>query len=164
MPSKELSSTYGVEQAPHENASIFTVLRRRALIILVVMLLAGGASAAVVYLKSDTYESTAKLLFRQTIGPELNAIGLLPGAPDADNLAADNVEVTASRRVAVATSAALRERGIDKSANDVENDVTVFAPKDTRGRECHGVGRLPRARSAAGQRLRARGAAPRAAR
>ena len=98
MPSKELSSTYGVEQAPHENASIFTVLRRRALIILVVMLLAGGASAAVVYLKSDTYESTAKLLFRQTIGPELNAIGLLPGAPDADNLAADNVEVTASRR------------------------------------------------------------------
>jgi succinoglycan biosynthesis transport protein ExoP len=95
-----------------------------------VMLLAGGASAAVVFLKSDTYESTAKLLFRQTIGPELNAIGLLPGAPDADNLAADNVEVVGSRRVAVATSDALRQRGIDKSANDIQKDVTVFAPKD----------------------------------
>ena len=131
MPSQELSSTYGVEQAPRDNVSIFTVLRRRALIIVLVMLLAGGASAAVVYLQNDTYESTAKLLFRQTIGPELNAIGLLPGAPDADNLAADNVEVTASRRVAVATSDSLRTRGIDKSADDIQKDVTVFAPKDT---------------------------------
>jgi receptor protein-tyrosine kinase len=131
MPSQELSSTYGVEQAPRENASIFSILRRRALIIVLVTLLAGGASAAIAYLKSDTYESTAKLLFRQTIGPELNAIGLQPGAPDADNLASDSVEVVGSKRVAVATSTRLRERGIDESADDVQNDVTVFAPKDT---------------------------------
>jgi succinoglycan biosynthesis transport protein ExoP len=131
MPSQELSSTYGVEQAPRESASIFSILRRRALIIVVVTLLAGGASAAIAALKNDTYESTAKLLFRQTIGPELNAIGLLPGAPDADNLAADMVQVTQSKRVAVATSDRLRQRGIDESADDVQKDVTVFAPKDT---------------------------------
>src|SRR5215207_6962762 len=131
MPSQELSSGYGIEPAARENVSIFAVLRRRALVILVVMLLAGGASAAVVYLQHDTYESTAKLLFRQTIGPELNALGFLPGAPDADNLAADNIQIVDSRRVDVATSRRLRERGIDMSADDVERDVTVFAPKDT---------------------------------
>jgi capsular exopolysaccharide synthesis family protein len=131
MPSQELSTGYGIEPAARENVSIFAVLRRRALVILVVMLLAGAASAAVVYLQDDNYESTAKLLFRQTIGPELNALGFLPGAPDADNLAADSIQIVDSRRVDVATSRRLRERGIDMSPDDVERDVTVVAPKDT---------------------------------
>ena len=33
------------------------------------------------------YESTAKLVFLQTIGPQLNALGLIPQSADADNLA-----------------------------------------------------------------------------
>jgi capsular exopolysaccharide synthesis family protein len=131
MASQELSDTYGVAPASGESSSIFTVLRRRWLVILLVMLLAGGAAAAVVYLQSDKYESTAKLLFRQTIGPELNAIGLQPGAPDADNLAAANVELVGSRRVAIATSRELQSRGVDMSPSDVEGDVNVFAAKDT---------------------------------
>jgi receptor protein-tyrosine kinase len=131
MASQELSDTYGVAPAGGDNPSILTVLRRRWMVIVLVMLLAGGAAAAVVYLKSDTYESTSKLLFRQTVGPELQAIGLLPGAPDADNLAADSVQIVGSRRVQVATSRELRARNVDMSPDDVRDDVKVVASKDS---------------------------------
>jgi succinoglycan biosynthesis transport protein ExoP len=131
MASQELSDSYGVAPASGESPSILTVLRRRWLVVVLVMLLAGGASAAVVYLKDDTYQSTAKLLFRQTIGPELNAIGLLPGSPDADNLAADGVQIVGSERVAQATSRELRARNVDMSPDDVKNDVTVTSSKDS---------------------------------
>jgi capsular exopolysaccharide synthesis family protein len=131
MASQELRDTYGVTPASGENPSILTVLRRRWLVIALTMILAGAASAGVVYLQSDTYESTAKLMFRQTVGPELIAIGLQPGAPDADNLAADSVQIVDSRRVDFATSRELRSRGVDMSPDDVNSDVKVFAPKDT---------------------------------
>jgi capsular exopolysaccharide synthesis family protein len=107
------------------------VLRRRALIIVVVTLLAGGAAAAFAYATRDSYESTAKLLFSQTIGPELNALGLLPGTPDADNLAQNNVQVVDSRRVAVETARELQARGQDISVDDVDEDVTVTSARDT---------------------------------
>ena len=79
-------------------------------------LLAGGAAAAFAYATRNTYDSTAKLLFRQSIGAELNALGLLPGTHDADNLALDNVEVVGSRQVADATAIRLRALGDDAAA------------------------------------------------
>jgi polysaccharide biosynthesis transport protein len=131
MASQEPSDPFGEPPASGENPSILAVLRRRWTVIVLVMLVAGGASAAVAYLKSDTYESTAKLMFRQTIGPELNAIGLVSGTADADKLAADSVQVVDSQRVAHATSRELRNRNVDMWPNDVQNDVTVFSSKDS---------------------------------
>jgi polysaccharide biosynthesis transport protein len=131
VASPESSSTYGVESQSRDQVSLLSVLRRRALIIVAVTLLAGGAAGAFAYLSRDTYESTAKLLFRQTIGPELNAMGLLPGAPDADNLSQNNVQVVSSRSVAVATARALQQRGVDMSVDDVTEDVSVTSAKDT---------------------------------
>ncbi|MEA2331498.1 MAG: tyrosine-protein kinase [Thermoleophilaceae bacterium] len=131
MASTESSSTYGLESPTREHVSLLGVLRRRALIIVVVTLLAGGAAAAFAYATRDSYESTAKLLFSQTIGPELNALGLLPGTPDADNLAQNNVQVVDSRRVAVETARELQARGQDISVDDVDEDVTVTSARDT---------------------------------
>ena len=73
-------------------------------------LLAGGAAAAFAFLTRDSYESTSKLLFNQTIGPEFSALGLQPTSPDADNLAQNNVATVDSRRVADATAEELRVR------------------------------------------------------
>ena len=131
MASPENPSTYGLEPPTREHVSLLSVLRRRALIIVLVTLLAGGAAAAFAYATRDTYESTAKLLFSQSIGPELQALGLLPGTPDADNLALNNVEVVGSREVADATARELQARGLDLSADDVQKDVTVAAAEDT---------------------------------
>ena len=105
-----------------------SVLLRRAPIIILVTLLSAGAAAAFAFAREDDYESTAKLLFRQTIGPELNAQGLLPGAPDADNLAQNNVAMVDSRRVAEATA---QELGGDISADDVERRRRGRGPKDS---------------------------------
>ena len=107
------------------------MLRRRALIIVAVTLLAGAAAAAFAYTTRDTYQSTAKLLFQQTIGAELNALGLLPGAPDADNLARDNAEIVGSRTVAEETARQLQQDGFDISADDVTEQVSVTAANDT---------------------------------
>jgi succinoglycan biosynthesis transport protein ExoP len=116
------------DSAPREQASLFAVLLRRAPIIIVVTLLSAGAAAAFAYASRDDYESTAKLLFRQTVGLEQNAQGLQPGAPDADNLAQNNVAVVDSRRVADETAEQL---GGDVSGDDVANDVTVIGQKDS---------------------------------
>jgi capsular exopolysaccharide synthesis family protein len=107
------------------------VLRRRALIIFVATVLAGGAAAAFALVSEETYQSTAKLLFRQTIGPDLNAQGLLPSPGDADNLSANNVQVVDSREVAERTARELQSRGIEISTDDVDEDVAVSAAKDT---------------------------------
>jgi succinoglycan biosynthesis transport protein ExoP len=128
---REDRSTYGVEPAPREQASLLAVLRRRALIVVVTTLLCGGAAAAFAYSSRDTYESTAKLLFHQSIPTGLTQLGFLPQAGDFDNLAQDNVQVVDSRRVAVATAAAMRARGVNMSADDVDDDVGVSAEKDT---------------------------------
>jgi polysaccharide biosynthesis transport protein len=111
--------------------SLAGVLWRRAPIIVLVTLLSVGAAAAFAYTKRDSYESTAKLLFRQTIGPEQNAQGLQPGAPDADNLAQDNVARVDSRRVAVATADELSRRGAAMSPDEVDRDVTVAGHNDS---------------------------------
>ena len=122
---------YGVEAGTREHVSLVGVLWRRAPIIVLVTLLSAGAAAAFAYSGGERYESTAKLLFRQTIGPEQNAQGLQPGAPDADNLAQDNVARVDSRRVAVATAAELSRRGVAVSVDDVDRDVTVAGHNDS---------------------------------
>jgi Mrp family chromosome partitioning ATPase/capsular polysaccharide biosynthesis protein len=131
VASQDLPTAYDLEPGTRERPSLLSVLRRRFLIILVVPLLAGGAAAALVFTGDDTYESTAKLLFRQTIPAELNSVGLLPSATDPDNLANSNVAVVGSRRVADATAADLRRQGIDVSTDDVINDVSVSTTKDS---------------------------------
>ena len=122
---------YGADPTQRTSKTLLSVLRRRWLIVVLTALLAGGAAAAFAFLTRDRYESTAKLLFNQTIGPEFTALGLLPTSPDADNLAQNNVATVDSRRVAEATAEELQTQGMDISAADVEEDVTVSAAKDT---------------------------------
>jgi polysaccharide biosynthesis transport protein len=131
LASAESSTQYGLEPATREHVSLLGVLRRRAWIIVLVTLLAGGAAAAFAYATRNTYDSTAKVLFRQSLGAELNALGLLPGTYDADNLALDNVEVVRSRHVADATAARLRTLGEDVTGADVTDDVTVQLAKNS---------------------------------
>jgi Mrp family chromosome partitioning ATPase/capsular polysaccharide biosynthesis protein len=131
VASQELPTAFDLEPGTRERPSLLSVLRRRFLIILIVPLLAGGAAAALVFTGDDTYESTAKLLYRQTIPPELNSVGLLPSVSDPDNLANSNVAVVGSRRVADATAADLQRDGIDVSTDDVTDDVRVSTTKDS---------------------------------
>jgi capsular exopolysaccharide synthesis family protein len=131
LASTENSTQYGLEPATREHVSLLGVLRRRAWIIVLVTLLAGGAAAAFAYATRNTYDSTAKLLFRQSIGAELNALGLLPGTYDSDNLALDNVEVVGSRHVADATAQRLKALGEDVDGEDVADDVTVKLAKNS---------------------------------
>lgn len=98
---------------------------------LLVPILTGAAAAALAYANDRDYESTAKLLFRQTIAPELNAVGVLPNSPDADNLANSNVDAVGSRDVAAATAEKLRARGVDVSTQDVADDVSASTKKDS---------------------------------
>lgn len=114
-----------------ERPSLLAVLRRRAWIVVGVTILAAAAAAAFAYATRDSYESTAKLSFLQTISPELNVVGLLPTSLDADNLAQNNIDLVGSRRVAVATARELRTRGVDVSADDVDGDVAVSGEKDS---------------------------------
>jgi capsular exopolysaccharide synthesis family protein len=131
LASPENSTQYGLEPATREHVSLLGVLRRRAWIIVLVTLLAGGAAAAFAYATRNTYDSTSKVLFRQSLGAELNALGLLPGTYDADNLALDNVEVVKSRHVADATATRLRALGEDVTGKDVTDDVTVQLAKNS---------------------------------
>jgi polysaccharide biosynthesis transport protein len=122
---------YGAASGARGGVSFLGVLWRRAPIILAVVLLSAGAAAAFAFAGGDRYESTAKLLFRQTIGPEQNAQGLQPGAPDADNLAQDNVARVDSRRVAAATARELSRLGVSMSADEVDDDVLVTGRNDS---------------------------------
>ena len=131
MAPPENSSTYGLETPTREHVTLLSVLRRRALIVIAVTVLAGAAAAAFAYATRNSYESTSKLLFSQTIGPELQAMGLLPGTPDADNLAANNVQSVGSRQIAVDTAAALKAQGVDMSVDDVQKNVKVTGARDT---------------------------------
>jgi len=127
----ENSSTYGLETPAREHVTLLSILRRRALIVIAVTVLAGAAAAAFAYATRDTFESTSKLLFSQTIGPEQQALGLIPGTPDADNLAANNVQAVGSRAVAVDTAKDLGGQGIDMSVDDVQNNIKVTGARDT---------------------------------
>jgi polysaccharide biosynthesis transport protein len=131
MASQEYPTAYDIEPGAPERPSLLSVLRRRALIVLAVPILAGGAAAALVFTGNRDYESTSKLLFRQTIGAELNAVGVLPNTPDADNLSNSNVDVVGSRTVAAATANSLRQQGVDRSTEQVHDDVAVSTKKDS---------------------------------
>jgi capsular exopolysaccharide synthesis family protein len=123
---------YSAEPVAREHASLLSVLRRRALIILVVALLTGGAAAAFAVTRGDTYESTSKLLFAQSIGPELQALGLIPGTPgDADNLALSNKEVVSSHQVAAETARRLTAAGWKRTADQVSDDLKIETERDT---------------------------------
>jgi Mrp family chromosome partitioning ATPase/capsular polysaccharide biosynthesis protein len=131
MASQEYPSGYDIEPGGPERPSLLSVLRRRALIVLAVPILAGGAAAAFVFTGNRDYESTSKLLFRQTIGAELNAVGVLPNTPDADNLSNSNVDIVGSRTVAAATANSLRQQGVERSTEQVHDDVAVSTKKDS---------------------------------
>jgi succinoglycan biosynthesis transport protein ExoP len=128
MASADDRAAYGLQPPPGEHVSLPAVLRRRALIIVVTALLCVAAAAAFAYVNRDNYESTAKLLFRQQIGPELSAVGIQVASPDADNLAQDAVGLTGARRVAQTTADDL---GGGVSVQDVEDDVTVSGNQDS---------------------------------
>jgi tyrosine-protein kinase len=131
VTTRSTSTYYEAEPKQSTGASVLGVLRRRILLVLMTILLCGAAAAAFAYSAADRYESTARLVFQQTVGPELRALGLLPNTPDAQNLSADNVAVVGSRRVAVAAAAELRRTGRDVTAEDVVDDVKVSSPKDS---------------------------------
>lgn len=123
---EHVSTAYGAAPAG-ESASILGTLRRRALIVVLTALVAAGAAAAFTYAQRNSYETSAKLLFRQSIGPDLNALGLPPATPSADNLALSNVAFVDSRSVA---DVAARRLGPSVSADDVDDDVTVNGTKN----------------------------------
>jgi succinoglycan biosynthesis transport protein ExoP len=131
VPNTDPSSTYALEPATRESMPVLAVLRRRAWIVLLVTLLCGLAAGAFAYYNRDTYASTSKLFFRQTIGSEIRALGLLPNSPDADNLSTDNVEIVGSRRVADAASDRLRTLGVDVSGEDLHKDVAASTETDS---------------------------------
>jgi polysaccharide biosynthesis transport protein len=109
-----------------DGGSILGLLRRRALIIVVTTLLVGGAAAAFAYVRRSTYQTTAELLFSQTIPTEVNALGLIPPTTNADKLAADNAAFVASRRVAALTARLL---GDGTSVDSIQKDINVATPK-----------------------------------
>jgi capsular exopolysaccharide synthesis family protein len=118
------AKTYDVETPEREGGSFIALLRRRALIIVVTALLVGAGAAAFAYAERNNYEGTAELLFLQGIGPELNALGLLPPAPVSDQVIGDGPAIVASRRVA---EVAARKLGV--TADDVQSNVTVSGVK-----------------------------------
>jgi capsular exopolysaccharide synthesis family protein len=127
----DFATPYEPEPAVRERPSLLAILRRRWLIVLIVPILTGAAAAALAYTNDRDYESTAKLRFSQTIGPAINATGVLPNSPDADNLATSNKDAVGSRDVADDTSVALAERGVDMSGEDISEDVSVTTEKDS---------------------------------
>jgi succinoglycan biosynthesis transport protein ExoP len=126
MASQEYPVGYDLEPGAPDRPSLLSILRRRALIVLAVPILAGGIATAFVLSGQRDYESTSKLLFRQTIAADLNAVGLLPNTPEADHQANSNVDVVSSRSVAAATA-----RDLDRSVDDVVEDVKVSSKKDS---------------------------------
>ncbi len=88
--------------------------------------LLSAAAAGVAYLKRDTYQSTAELLFYQTIGTQLNALGLNPPFYNADRLAGDDVAIVGSRAVA---ALAAHRLGNGTTVDSVQTHVTVAGSK-----------------------------------
>jgi succinoglycan biosynthesis transport protein ExoP len=105
----------------------------------VTTLLVTAAAAAVAYVGRNSYRTTAQLLFSQTIGPELNALGLTPPAIAADRLAADNATFVGSRQVAAAAASALgdgttvesMQQHIKTSGSTTSDVVDVVATADS---------------------------------
>jgi capsular exopolysaccharide synthesis family protein len=120
------AKTYDVETPERESGSFIALLRRRAIIIVVTALLVGAGAAAFAYAERNNYEAKAQLLFLTGIGPELDALGLLPPAPVSDQVIGDAPAIAASRRVA---ELAARKLGGGVTADDVQNNVTVNGVK-----------------------------------
>ena len=131
MTSTENAGMQGYNPSNGKGLSLLGALRRRWPIIVITMLICGGAAAALALATNKNYESTATLVFRQTIAPQLNSIGLIPNTVAADNLAEDNRERVASKAVAVDASEALAARGVDMSPADIQDDVTVVGDKQS---------------------------------
>ena len=87
---------------------------------------AAGAAAGVAYLRRNVYRSTAELLFDQTIGPQLNALGLTPPFNTADRLAGDDAALVGSREVAALTA---RRLGSGATVDSVQKNVAVVGSK-----------------------------------
>jgi succinoglycan biosynthesis transport protein ExoP len=119
-----LSSTPRAGLAGGTGGSVFATLRRRWLIILVTTLLVTAAAAAFAYVGRNKYQSTAQLLYTQTTGPDLNAIGLLPVAINADKQALDNVAFVSSQRVVRLTA-----RQLHISPDSVQSNIAVSGGK-----------------------------------
>ncbi|MBV8952760.1 MAG: polysaccharide biosynthesis tyrosine autokinase [Solirubrobacterales bacterium] len=106
--------------------SLLSVLARRAWIIAATTILLAVVAGAVTYLTRNTYSSTAELLFDQTIGPQLNALGLNPPFNNADRLAGDNVAIVGSRAVA---GLAAQRLDPPSTADSVQQKVSVTGSK-----------------------------------
>jgi polysaccharide biosynthesis transport protein len=114
------------EASQRRSVSLWGALRRHVWIVLVATVLAAGAAAAIAYLNRNTYQSTAELLFDQTIGPQLNALGLTPPFNTADRLAGDDAALVGSHEVAALTAQRL---GSGATADSVQKDVAVAGSK-----------------------------------
>ncbi len=106
--------------------SVARTLRRRLPTILLTTIVVAAAVGAYGYHSRDNYKSTATLLFGQTVGPELNALGLLPVATDAPSLIANDTAQVASHNVAQATATAM---GPGYTADSVASHVSVVQGK-----------------------------------
>lgn len=108
------------------SGSVLAALQRRLPIIIITALLVTAAVTAFAYRSRNNYQSSAQLLFGQTVGPELNALGLMPVAVDAASQAANDTALVASRDVAALTA---RSIGPGFSRTSVQNDVVVTGAK-----------------------------------
>jgi succinoglycan biosynthesis transport protein ExoP len=108
------------------SGSLMSILRRRIPTILMTLIVVAAAVSAFAYHSRNDYKSTAQILFQQTDGPELNALGLLPVAVDAPTQVANDTAQVASRAVARATARAL---GSGVSVQSIVNDVAVVPAK-----------------------------------
>jgi uncharacterized protein involved in exopolysaccharide biosynthesis len=82
MPSSddEILRDSSGEASGTRSGSLMLTLRRRLPTILLTTVVVAAAVSAFAYHSRNDYKSTAQLLFQQTDGPELNALGLLPVA------------------------------------------------------------------------------------
>jgi capsular exopolysaccharide synthesis family protein len=117
-------STGGASPTP--SGSLMSILRRRIPTILLAMIVVAAAVSAFAYHSRNDYKSTAQILFQQTDGPELNALGLLPVAVDSPTQVADDTAQVASREVARAAARAL---GSGVSTQSIVNEVAVVPAK-----------------------------------
>jgi polysaccharide biosynthesis transport protein len=114
------------DRSQSSTASLLRTLRRRWWIVILTTAILAGAAAGFAYLTRDTYKSTAQLLFDQTIGPQLNALGLNPPFNNADRLAGDDQAIVGSQQVAELTAGRL---GSGTTADWVQNHVSVSGTK-----------------------------------
>jgi succinoglycan biosynthesis transport protein ExoP len=128
MPSSddEILRDSSGEASGTRSGSLMLTLRRRLPTILLTTVVVAAAVSAFAYHSRNDYKSTAQLLFQQTDGPELNALGLLPVAVDAPTQVANDTAQVASREVAQATARVL---GSGVSVDSIVKDVAVVPAK-----------------------------------